>query len=129
MTRWRERKRLAGELVAARVAPRAVDFARAVVLQLLGTGAADAEPSRGDLVAAADRVAGALALAEGDLPAALLAPLLLRDPPLLAAIFQNLDLLYAAGYLRADRLSLLLAEAVELDAGAAAPREPPTEGA
>lgn len=56
------------------------------------------------------------------------APAQLRhDPPLLAAFFQNVDLLYAHGYRDADAVSALVMRALEgLDEDGSGPAAPPS---
>lgn len=84
----------------------ALPFAEAVALQLAHppgvAGAAEAER------AAVERVIGALERTDEQA-----ARWLASDPELLAALFQNVDLLYAHGYPGADSVSLLVMRALE----------------
>jgi hypothetical protein len=93
--------------------PAALPFAEAVVRQLTGAPG----PLASAPVAAAEALAGrvaALLLAVGRADVDSLAAGLLEEPELAAAVFQNLDLLYAHPWGRADSVSLLLGRVLEL---------------
>jgi hypothetical protein len=81
-------------------------FAAAVVAQLAWGGEAGAEAAVAHRVAAMVRAAAA-----GPLPVA--AAELRADPPLFAAFFQNLDLLFAAPVPESDAVSALVMAALE----------------
>jgi hypothetical protein len=79
-------------------------FASAVVAQLAGGAGGEAEIAR--------RVA-AMVRASGVGPPEVAAEALCADPPLFAAFFQNLDLLFAAPAPEADAVSGLVMAALE----------------
>lgn len=94
----------------------ALPFARAVVTQLArapGAAAAPAEERR-----VAEEVAAVLRLARpesrGDAGPERAGERLAADATLLAAFFQNVDLLYDHGYRHADAVSLAVMHAVSL---------------
>ena len=98
--------------------PGALLFAEAVFAQLVGPAGAlrSAPPAVRDALALhlLDLVLGSAAGAADDL----LALRLLAEPPLAAAFFQNLDLLYAHDSPHADAMSAVLMRALELAAAA-----------
>ena len=100
--------------------PGAIPFAEAVFAQLIGPAGAlaGAPPAARDALELhlADVV---LAAAAADPDA--LARRLLAEPPLAAAFFQNLDLLYTHASTHADALSALLMRTLELAAEHEAP--------
>jgi len=104
-----------GASLPPELGPRALPFATAVVAQVahpLGAPAA-AHPSRRER-AVGRRLVRLLAASVGDAPAVeRAADALAGDPPLLAAAFQNVDLLYAHACPAADRVSLLVMGAIE----------------
>ena len=106
----------AGALLRERLAadPAALPFAEAVFAQLVGPAGAlaGAPPAARDALAV--HLADTLLAGARDPEAA--APRLLAEPPLAAAFFQNLDLLYASASPHADAISLLLMRALELAA-------------
>lgn len=96
----------------------ALPFARAVLAQLTGTPGAAAAASPRERRQLAEGVAELLRGAErGDSPDAP-ARALLAEPALASALFQNVDLLYAAGWAAADAVSAVVMRAVELAASA-----------
>jgi hypothetical protein len=99
------RRRLAGE---ADVLP----FAEAVLRQLASGAGALAGAPTAQSEALAERLAALLLAVRGEGDEALV-PLLLAEPALASALFQNLDLLYAHPWRGADAVSLLLARLVE----------------
>lgn len=99
------------ERLVSSLPPPSLEFAVAVVLHLTFSPAEDlAEP---DERAVERDVAALLAAVErGPGGAGEGAVRLHASPELLASVFQNVDLLYAAGYPHADRLSLLVMESI-----------------
>ena len=99
------------ELLAAD--PAALPFAEAVLAQLVGPAGAlaGAPPAARDALAVhlADVILSSADAAAG-------APRLLAEPPLAAAFFQNLDLLYTHESPHADAVSLLVMRTLELAA-------------
>ena len=92
--------------------PGAIPFAEAVLAQLLGPAGALAGAPMAARDALANHLADTiLASAAAD---ETLAPRLLAEPPLAAAFFQNLDLLYTHASTHADAMSLLLMRTLEL---------------
>lgn len=102
----------AAELLGSRLPEPAEEqrFADAVVHQLTGSVLSPRSEAIAETV---DEVVAILRWARtgrGEPPLELLS-----DPPLLAAVFQNMDLLYEAGFTGADRLGRLVLEVVGSD--------------
>lgn len=94
----------------------ALPFARAVLTQLTGTpGTAAPAPPR-ERRRTAEQVAELLRAGERGDPPEAPARALVAEPALAAAVFQNVDLLYAAGWPAADAISAVVMRTVELAA-------------
>jgi hypothetical protein len=116
-----EAARAPGSLLRERLSgdPGAIPFAEAVFAQLVGPAGAlaGAPPAARDVLEA--HLADVLLASAGE--DGTLAARLLAEPPLAAAFFQNLDLLYAHGSTHADAMSTLLMRVLELAAEEAPP--------
>ncbi|HET6764777.1 MAG TPA: hypothetical protein VFH27_13925 [Longimicrobiaceae bacterium] len=89
-------------------------FVRAVVQQLCASTGAYGQPEEGAAEARVERAArGFVDRAMSGEPPAELGAGLADDVPLLAAFFQNVDLLYEHGYAQADAVSGLIMAALE----------------
>lgn len=95
----------------------ALPFARAVLVQVALAPGAERDPE--DELSTAHAIAGVLMMPEGPIDSAGPTPAraLAGDPVLLAAFFQNIDLLYDAGSPHADRVSGWIMEAVGMVGG------------
>ena len=110
----------ARELLASE--PAAIPFAVAVTIQLTGPAGSLANAPPSEEAALARRVAEIVLRAGGELDGDALVARLLEEPPLAAAFFQNVDLLYAHHCPCAEPVGALIMRAMEIASRADARR-------